>query len=64
MSIKSGRATSELEFKRVKFSAGEGESLYRWVYEGKIMIRSGDIEKKRKKEKEKDDSVIFSVSVR
>ncbi|WP_269538811.1 hypothetical protein [Cerasicoccus fimbriatus] len=63
VSFKVGSTTRELSFKRVKFNAGEGKSIYRWVYDGKVMIRNSDIQKSRQKEKD-DDSVIFSVSVR
>ncbi|WP_309398146.1 hypothetical protein [Cerasicoccus maritimus] len=48
----------------MKFNAGDGNSIFRWVYEGKIMIRSSDMGKKRKKSKDKDDGVVFSVSMR
>ncbi len=64
VAIKTGSSTSEIDFKRVKFNAGDGNSIFRWVYEGKIMIRSSDMGKKRKKSKDKDDGVVFSVSMR
>lgn len=64
VNVKSGDAERELVFKKFKFSAGGGKSIYRWVYEGKAMIRNLDgYEKSRKKEKE-DETVVFSLSIR
>lgn len=66
ISVTSGKAVRDLNFKRMKFAGRSGGSVYRWVYDGKIMIRYvSEADKKRKKEKEKDDdTVIFSLSVR
>ncbi|GHC00658.1 hypothetical protein [Cerasicoccus arenae] len=62
VSIKTGGSTRELDFKRIKFSSGKGINVYRWIYEGKIMIRNSD--KADKSSKSKDDTVLFSLSMR
>lgn len=65
--VKTGKSERSLSFKRLKFASGKGGSIYRWVYEGKVMIRSADIEESNKKKSKKDkddDTVIFSLSVR
>ncbi len=32
-----------ITFKRVRFASRTGQKTYRWVYEGKIMVRRRDI---------------------
>lgn len=38
VTIETGRSTRDLHFKRVKFNSSSNV-VYRWVYEGKVMIR-------------------------
>jgi len=61
--VKSGKSERSLFFKRVKF-ASKSESIYRWVYEGKVMIRSADIEDAKDRKSKGDETVVFSLSVK
>lgn len=59
-----GQSDRELQFMRMKFAAGKGKNIYRWVYDGKVMIRNSDINNKSRKKDKSDETVIFSLSVR
>ncbi|MEO0794873.1 MAG: hypothetical protein AAFX93_06915 [Verrucomicrobiota bacterium] len=61
--VKLGSSERELVFSRVKFNSGRSSAVYRWIYEGKIMIRSGS-ERFSKSEESSENSFRINFALK
>jgi len=57
--VEMGDSKRDLRFKRIKFSSSSKGRTYRWIYEGKVLVRTGG---SGSKEDSDDDDSRFRVS--
>ncbi|MGE9295848.1 MAG: hypothetical protein ACQKBV_06140 [Puniceicoccales bacterium] len=61
--LEAGRGKRDLVFNRIKFNSGSKGMVYRWIYNGKVLVRTeNEPEKKRKRKDDDDEGERFRLS--